>query len=194
VLIFTQFADTARYLVRESAPRRQLLKSKSPPGASADPYALACRFSPKSNNKSVSKSDEGASSHLYRRAFRRPEPARQQCGRQLRPAVGDHPADSARRPGVDRIGQRAEEIHCYSFLPAEGVERLINLACPHPAAPAGKRRSRGYRRSLFRGTTTPTPSATSTRRNPVSLDDSDDDVRSCFLRLADLETSDARQA
>jgi hypothetical protein len=28
---------------------------------------------------------------------------------------------------VDRIGQRAEEIHCYSFLPAEGVERLINL-------------------------------------------------------------------
>ena len=28
---------------------------------------------------------------------------------------------------VDRIGQRAEEIHCYSFLPADGVERLIQL-------------------------------------------------------------------
>jgi hypothetical protein len=28
---------------------------------------------------------------------------------------------------VDRIGQLAEQIHCYSFLPAEGVERLINL-------------------------------------------------------------------
>ena len=28
---------------------------------------------------------------------------------------------------VDRIGQQAEEILCYSFLPAEGVERLINL-------------------------------------------------------------------
>ena len=28
---------------------------------------------------------------------------------------------------VDRIGQQAEEIHCYSFLPAEGVERLIRL-------------------------------------------------------------------
>ena len=28
---------------------------------------------------------------------------------------------------VDRIGQRAEEILCYSFLPAEGVERIINL-------------------------------------------------------------------
>ena len=28
---------------------------------------------------------------------------------------------------VDRIGQKAEQILCYSFLPAEGVERLIRL-------------------------------------------------------------------
>ena len=28
---------------------------------------------------------------------------------------------------VDRIGQRAREILCYSFLPAEGVERLLRL-------------------------------------------------------------------
>ena len=28
---------------------------------------------------------------------------------------------------VDRIGQRAEEIYCYSFLPADGVEQLIQL-------------------------------------------------------------------
>jgi hypothetical protein len=28
---------------------------------------------------------------------------------------------------VDRIGQRSEEIICYSFLPADGVERLIRL-------------------------------------------------------------------
>ncbi len=28
---------------------------------------------------------------------------------------------------VDRIGQKAEEILCYSFLPADGVERLIRL-------------------------------------------------------------------
>ena len=28
---------------------------------------------------------------------------------------------------VDRIGQEAENILCYSFLPAEGVERIINL-------------------------------------------------------------------
>ena len=28
---------------------------------------------------------------------------------------------------VDRIGQKAEEILCHSFLPADGVERIINL-------------------------------------------------------------------
>jgi hypothetical protein len=28
---------------------------------------------------------------------------------------------------VDRIGQKAENILCYSFLPAEGVERIIRL-------------------------------------------------------------------
>jgi hypothetical protein len=28
---------------------------------------------------------------------------------------------------VDRIGQRAEEVLCYSFLPADGVERIIRL-------------------------------------------------------------------
>jgi hypothetical protein len=28
---------------------------------------------------------------------------------------------------VDRIGQKAEEITCYSFLPADGVDRIINL-------------------------------------------------------------------
>ena len=28
---------------------------------------------------------------------------------------------------VDRIGQKAENIFCYSFLPADGVERIIRL-------------------------------------------------------------------
>src|SRR5205085_6158641 len=28
---------------------------------------------------------------------------------------------------VDRIGQKSENILCYSFLPAEGVERIIRL-------------------------------------------------------------------
>ena len=28
---------------------------------------------------------------------------------------------------VDRIGQKADKIYCHSFLPADGIERIINL-------------------------------------------------------------------
>ena len=34
---------------------------------------------------------------------------------------------SQRAGRVDRIGQKAEEIRCYSFMPAAGVERIIRL-------------------------------------------------------------------
>ena len=30
---------------------------------------------------------------------------------------------------VDRIGQKSKEILCHSFLPADGVERIIQLRC-----------------------------------------------------------------
>ena len=40
---------------------------------------------------------------------------------------------------VDRIGQKADEILCYSFLPAEGVEKLDSPALACPPALAGKR-------------------------------------------------------
>ena len=40
----------------------------------------------------------------------------------------DIPIRLIQRAGrVDRIGQKSEEILCYSFLPADGVERLIRL-------------------------------------------------------------------
>ena len=125
VLVFTQFADTARYLVRE-ARKIGMTHVEVATGASADPYAQACRFSPKSNNKIVSKADE------VRVLI---------CTDVL--SEGQNLQDSSvvvnfdlpwaiirliQRAGrVDRIGQRAEEIHCYSFLPADGVEQLIQL-------------------------------------------------------------------
>ena len=125
VLIFTQFADTARYLAREMR-KAGVTHLEVATGASADPYALACRFSPKSNNKTVSRADE------VRVLI---------CTDVL--SEGQNLQDSSvvvnfdlpwaiirliQRAGrVDRIGQRAEEIHCYSFLPADGVEQLIQL-------------------------------------------------------------------
>src|SRR5690606_34538192 len=57
VLVFTQFADSARYLEREL--RRAGVKQIAvATGASSDPYALACRFSPLSNRQQVKKADE----------------------------------------------------------------------------------------------------------------------------------------
>lgn len=125
VLIFTQFADTARYLARE-ARKAGISHVELATGASADPYALACRFSPKSNNKTVSKAEE------VRVLICTDVLSEGQNLQDSNVVVNfDLPWAIIRliqRAGrVDRIGQRAEEIHCYSFLPADGVEQLIQL-------------------------------------------------------------------
>lgn len=125
VLIFTQFADTARYLAGE-VRKAGVTHVEVATGASADPYALACRFSPRSNNKTVSKADE------VRVLICTDVLSEGQNLQDSNVVVNfDLPWAIIRliqRAGrVDRIGQRAEEIHCYSFLPADGVERLIQL-------------------------------------------------------------------
>ena len=125
VLVFTQFADTARYLAREMriAGVKQVEVAT---GASADPYALACRFSPRSNNKTLNKGDEV---RVLICTDVLSEGQNLQDGNVV--VSFDLPWAIIRliqRAGrVDRIGQRAEEIRCYSFLPADGVERLIQL-------------------------------------------------------------------
>ncbi|MDZ4239274.1 MAG: helicase-related protein [Hydrogenophaga sp.] len=125
VLVFTQFADTARYLARE-ARKVGVTHVEMASGASADPYSLACRFSPKSNNKTVSKADE------VRVLICTDVLSEGQNLQDSNVVVNfDLPWAIIRliqRAGrVDRIGQRAETIHCYSFLPADGVEQLIQL-------------------------------------------------------------------
>lgn len=125
VLLFTQFADTARYLARE-AKAVGITHVEVATGASADPYALACRFSPKSNNKTVPKADE------VRVLICTDVLSEGQNLQDSNVVVNfDLPWAIIRliqRAGrVDRIGQQAEEIFCYSFLPADGVEQLIQL-------------------------------------------------------------------
>ena len=50
---------------------------------------------------------------------------------------------------VDRIGQEAEKILCYSFLPAEGVERIIKSAGACPGTFTSECRGGRHRRSVF---------------------------------------------
>ncbi|WP_423225925.1 helicase-related protein [Candidatus Amarolinea aalborgensis] len=127
VLIFTQFADTVRYLEAQLRGRG-VTALAGVTGDSPDPTGAAWRFSPESNEKrqQVRPADElrvvVATDVLSE-------------GQNLQDAAivvnYDLPWAIIRliqRAGrVDRIGQRAEAIRCYSFLPADGVERIIRL-------------------------------------------------------------------
>jgi superfamily II DNA or RNA helicase len=127
LLVFSQFADTVRYLARytrEAIP----VGVEGVTGDSADPTAVAWRFSPVSNDKraQVSATDEI-------RVLLATDVLSE--GQNLQDAFivvnFDLPWAIIRliqRAGrVDRIGQQADTILCYSFLPANGVERIIRL-------------------------------------------------------------------
>lgn len=127
ILVLSQFADTVRYLETQ-LKARGIIKLAGVTGDSSDPTGLAWRFSPISNDK---------------RGQIRPED-------ELRILIatdvlseGQNLQDSSivvnydlpwaiirliQRAGrIDRIGQQAGKIVCYSFLPADGVERIIRL-------------------------------------------------------------------
>lgn len=129
VLVFTQFADTARYL-RDELVGFGIDKDRigCATGKSDDPTALAWRFSPVSNNKRPTVKAENELRVLIATDVLSE-------GQNLQDSFivvnYDLPWAIIRliqRAGrVDRIGQKAEEILCYSFLPAEGVENIIDL-------------------------------------------------------------------
>ena len=127
VLVFSQFADTVYYLEAQ-LKKRGVADMTGVTGNSADPTDSAWPFSPDSNQR----------------------PGQGKPERELRVLVatdvlseGQNLQDShvvvnydlpwaiirlIQRAGrVDRIGQKAEEILCHSFLPAEGVEHIIDL-------------------------------------------------------------------
>jgi superfamily II DNA or RNA helicase len=127
VLIFTQFADTVRYI--EGRFKSDGIKQQAgATGATADPTMLSWRFSPVSNNKR----DRIAASEELRILVATDVLSEGQNLQDCSVIVNyDLPWAIIRliqRAGrVDRIGQQAENILCYSFLPADGVERIIRL-------------------------------------------------------------------
>lgn len=139
LLVFTQFADTARYLNAQLAVRG-VKQVEEATGQSADPTSLAWRFSPESNGKR----------HLVSLPEGEEPGVRAGQLQELRVLIatdvlseGQNLQDAhivinydlpwaiirlIQRAGrVDRIGQQSDTIRCYSFVPADGVERLINL-------------------------------------------------------------------
>jgi len=127
VLIFTQFADTVRYLAAQLRARG-LKKIAGVTGEDEDPTGYAWRFSPESNKKRDQVTPEQELRVLVATDVLSE-------GQNLQDAAivvnFDLPWAIIRliqRAGrVDRIGQTSEQILCYSFLPADGVENLIRL-------------------------------------------------------------------
>ena len=127
VLVFTQFADTVDYLA-EQLQARGIAALQGVTGDAADPTALAWRFSPESNGKRERVSRRDELRVLIATDVLSEGQNLQDCAIIVNYDLPWAIIRLIQRAGrVDRIGQRAEQILCYSFLPADGVERIINL-------------------------------------------------------------------
>ena len=127
VLVFTQFADTARYL--ESALQEAgLTEIARVSGDSFDPAETVWRFSPTSNRKRDRVLPENELRVLIATDVLSEGQNLQDCAIVINYDLPWAIIRLIQRAGrVDRIGQQSERILCYSFLPAEGVDQLINL-------------------------------------------------------------------
>jgi superfamily II DNA or RNA helicase len=125
VLVFSQFADTVRYL-HDQLRAAGVTRVAAVTGSSDDPTALAQRFSPVSNQARIAPQDE-------LRVLIATDVLSE--GQNLQDAAVVINYDlpwaiirlSQRAGRVDRIGQQSQRILCYSFLPADGVEQIIRL-------------------------------------------------------------------
>ncbi|MCI0336011.1 MAG: phospholipase D-like domain-containing protein [Acidobacteria bacterium] len=127
VLVFTQFADTARYLGAQ-LKSRSIAQMATATGDSPDPTALAHRFSPVSNNKRDQIKAEDDLRVLIATDVLSEGQNLQDCSIIVNYDLPWAIIRLIQRAGrVDRIGQQSENILCYSFLPADGVERIIRL-------------------------------------------------------------------
>lgn len=126
-IIFTQFSDTANYIATQ-LQNRGISNVGCVTGDTDNPTSMVEQFSPISNQ------------------VEHPIPASEQYRILVATDVlseGQNLQDShiiinydlpwaiirlIQRAGrVDRIGQQSDEIYCYSFFPAEGVEKIIKL-------------------------------------------------------------------
>ncbi len=127
VLVFTQFADTAFYLAAELR-KKKVSAVSGVTGLSDDPTALAWRFSPVSNEKRDKVKPSEELRVLVATDVLSEGQNLQDCAIVVNFDLPWAIIRLIQRAGrVDRIGQQAEKILCYSFLPAEGVERIIRL-------------------------------------------------------------------
>jgi SNF2 family DNA or RNA helicase len=126
VLLFSQFADTVKYLTAELA-KAKVDSVVGVTGDSNDPTADAWRFSPKSNEKELEFGANQTRVLLATDVLSEGQNL-QDCAIVVNFDLPWAIIRLIQRAGrVDRIGQTADTIRCYSFMSADGVERIINL-------------------------------------------------------------------
>jgi hypothetical protein len=127
ILVFSQFADTVRYLETE-LKKRGITKIEGVTGDTDDPTEMAWRFSPESNEKHELIKPEDELRVLITTDVLSEGQNLQDCSLIVNYDLPWAIIRLIQRAGrVDRIGQKAENIVCYSFLPADGVELIIRL-------------------------------------------------------------------
>ena len=132
VLVFSQFADTVRYL-EEQLTTLGVDRLAGVTGSDNDPTQYAWRFSPKSNGKRDPKRGGYISTADELRVLIATDVLSEGQNLQDAHVVVNYDLPWAiirliQRVGrVDRIGQEADHIYAHTFLPADGVERIIKL-------------------------------------------------------------------
>lgn len=125
VIIFTQYSDSALYLERELL-NRGIEHVGVATGDTADISSIVKSFSPISNGFTIKKENE------LRILIATDVLSEGQNLQDAHIVVNfDLPWALIRlvqRAGrVDRLGQKSEKIYCYSFLPEDGIEKIIGL-------------------------------------------------------------------
>ena len=127
VLIFTQYADTVRYLA-EQLEARSIHRVRGVTGQTPDLSTVIERFSPVSNDRTGKIKETDELRVLVATDVLSEGQNLQDCAIVVNYDLPWAIIRLIQRAGrVDRIGQQAETIQCYTFLPAEGVERIIRL-------------------------------------------------------------------
>lgn len=127
VLVFSQFADTVDYLTcqLEQSGVNNLV---SVTGNSDNPTTTAWRFSPIEDAQIAYAASKGEIRVLLATDVLSEGQNLQKCFTVVNFDLPWAIIRLIQRVGrVDRIGQHSPVINCYSFLPADGVERIINL-------------------------------------------------------------------
>lgn len=125
VIVFTQYSDTANYVYHQLKNRGVKNLNKAT-GNTQNPTAIVERFSPISNKADISSEDE-------LRVLIATDVLSEGQNLQDSHIIVNYDLPWAiirliQRAGrVDRIGQEAQTIFCYSFFPADKVEEIIRL-------------------------------------------------------------------